>query len=431
MGFDVLYLPPIHPIGKTHRKGANNATKATAKDPGSPWAIGSGQGGHKSINPDLGTLEDFKRLVVTARQQNIEVALDIAFQCSPDHPWVQEHPQWFKQRPDGTVQYAENPPKKYQDIYPINFDTPDWRALWTELRSVFLYWMEQGVRIFRVDNPHTKPFRFWEWCIAGLREVDPGVVLLSEAFTRPKIMYHLAKLGFTQSYTYFAWRYNKWEIADYFREVSQPPVADFFRPNVWPNTPDILTAQMQAGGRPVFVQRVILAATLSSNYGIYGPVYELMEHIPREPGSEEYLHSEKYEVHHWDIDRPDSLRELIALVNRARKENPALQRNTGLKFHTIENDQMIAYSKETDDARNVVITVVNLDVNYAQSGFLHLPLADWGITGDEPYQVHDLLSDARYTWTGARNFVKLDPHVVPAHVFRLRRRSTASGWEFA
>ncbi len=431
MGFDVLYLPPIHPIGLTHRKGPNNRTEASPTDPGSPWAIGSAKGGHKSINADLGTLEDFKRLVKKARNRDIEIAMDIAFQVSPDHPWVKEHPDWFKTRPDGSVQYAENPPKKYEDIFPINFETSDRQALWEELRGVFLYWMDQGVRVFRVDNPHTKPFRFWEWCIAGLREADPGVILLAEAFTRPKIMYHLAKLGFTQSYTYFAWRYQKWDITEYFAEISRPPVSDFFRPNAWPNTPDILTEQVQRGGRPVFVSRLVLAATLSANYGIYGPAYELMEAIPREPGSEEYLNAEKYQVRHWDIERSDSLRELISLVNRARKENPALQRNTGLRFHTVENDQLIAYSKETDDARNVVITIVNLDPNYAQSGLVTLPIADWGITGDEPYQVHDLLSDARYTWQGARNFVKLDPQVMPAHIFRLRRRASASGWEFA
>jgi len=431
MGFDVLYLSPIHPIGRTHRKGPNNRTEASPSDPGSPWAIGSEEGGHKSINPELGTLEDFRRLVKKARDRDIEIAMDIAIQVSPDHPWVKEHPEWFKTRPDATMQYAENPPKKYEDIFPLNFETPDWKALWEELRSVFLYWMERGVRVFRVDNPHTKPFRFWEWCIAGLREVDPGVILLAEAFTRPKIMYHLAKLGFTQSYTYFAWRYQKWDITEYFTEVSRPPVSDFFRPNAWPNTPDILTEQMQRGGCPVFVSRLVLAATLSANYGIYGPAYELMEQTPREPGSEEYLNSEKYQVRHWDIERPDSLRELISLVNRARKENPALQRNTGLRFHNIENDQLIAYSKETEDAGNVVITVVNLDANYAQSGWVTLPIEEWGIAGDEPYQVHDLLSDARYTWQGPRNFVQLDPHVVSAHIFRLRRRAGTSGWEFA
>jgi starch synthase (maltosyl-transferring) len=430
MGFDVLYLPPVHPIGKTKRKGANNAVKARSGDPGSPWAIGSKEGGHKSVNPELGTLEDFRRLVRKAREKGIDVALDIAFQCSPDHPYVKEHPQWFTWRPDGTVQYAENPPKKYEDIYPFNFDTPDWRSLWQELLSVFLFWMEQGVRIFRVDNPHTKPFRFWEWLIAEIRKQDEGVIFLSEAFTRPRVMQHLAKLGFTQSYTYFTWRNSKYDLTQYFTELTQTPVADYFRPNLWPNTPDILHEYLQHGGRQAFVARLVLAATLSSNYGMYGPAFELMEHEPREPGSEEYLHSEKYEVRHWDLGRPDSLRDLITLVNRARRDNAALHSNQGLRFLDIDNDQLIAYSKQTDDAANVVIVVVNLDTNWTQSGWLGLPLAEWGIAEDEQYQVHDLLSDARYIWQGSRNFVQLDPRVIPAHVFRLRHRSGA-GWEFA
>jgi len=430
MGFDVLYLPPIHPIGKTKRKGANNAVTAKTGDRGSPWAIGSELGGHKSIDPSLGSLDDFRGLVQEARRLGIDVAMDVAFQCSPDHPYVREHPEWFRLRPDGSVQYAENPPKKYEDIYPFSFDTPAWESLWHELLSIFTFWMEQGVRIFRVDNPHTKPFTFWEWLIARLHEIDPGVILLSEAFTRPKIMYHLAKLGFTQSYTYFAWRPDKQGLTEYFTELTQTPVADFFRPNAWPNTPDILTEQMQRGGRPVFVSRLVLAATLSSNYGIYGPPFELMEREPREPGSEEYLRSEKYEQRHWDIERKDSLRELIALVNKARRENPALQSNAGLQFHHIDNPQLIAYSKQTEDANNVVICIVNLDPAYTQSGILWLPIKEWGISLDEPYQVHDLLSDARYTWQGPSNFVQLNPNVIPAHVLRLRRRVGQSGWEF-
>ena len=430
MGFDVLYLPPIHPIGQTKRKGANNAMTAKRGDPGSPWAIGGKDGGHKSVNPELGTLEDFRRLVKKAKEKGISVALDIAFQCSPDHPYVKEHPDWFWMRPDGTVQYAENPPKKYEDIFPFNFDTEDWEALWAELRSVFMFWMEQGVRVFRVDNPHTKPFRFWEWVIGEVRKADPGVIFLSEAFTRPKIMYNLAKLGFTQGYTYFAWRYSKQELTDYFTELSQPPVSDFFRPNAWPNTPDILTEQLQTGGRPAFIQRAVLAATLSASYGMYGPPFELMEREPREPGSEEYLHSEKYEVRQWEIGREDSLSELIGLVNKARKENPALQRNTGLRFHQIENDRLLVYSKQSEDGGNVVLCVVNLDLNFTQSGWVWLPIEDWGIGPEEPYQVHDLMSDARHTWQGPQNYVELNPHVLPAHVFRLRRRTGGKGWEF-
>jgi starch synthase (maltosyl-transferring) len=427
MGFDVLYLPPVHPIGKTKRKGANNAVTAKAGDPGSPWAIGSEAGGHKSIAPELGTIEDFRRLVHKAKDLGIYVALDIAFQCSPDHPYVEQHPEWFRTRPDGSVQYAENPPKKYEDIYPFNFETPAWESLWQELLSVFLYWMEQGVSIFRVDNPHTKPFAFWEWLIAEVHKVDSGVIFLAEAFTRPKIMHRLAKIGFTQSYTYFTWRPDKQGLTEYFTELSTPPVVDFYRPNAWPNTPDILTEQLQTGGRAMFVARAVLAATLSANYGMYGPPFELMEHEPREPGSEEYLHSEKYEVRHWDIGRKDSLRELITLLNKARRENRALQLNTGLRFHEIDNGQLIAYSKRAD--ANVILCLVNLDPRNRQSGFVHVPVEDWGIAPVEPYQVHDLLSDARYTWTGPRNFVQLDPNIVPAHIFRIRRQ-TATGWEF-
>jgi starch synthase (maltosyl-transferring) len=428
MGFDVLYLPPVHPIGKTKRKGANNTVTAKPGDPGSPWAIGSEAGGHKSVNPHLGSLEDFRRLVRKAKDMGVYVALDIAFQCSPDHPYVKEHPEWFRLRPDGSVQFAENPPKKYEDIYPFNFETPAWESLWQELLSVFLFWMEQGVTVFRVDNPHTKPFAFWEWLIAEVHKVDAGVIFLAEAFTRPKIMYRLAKLGFTQSYTYFTWRPDKRGLTEYFTELTTTPVCDFFRPNAWPNTPDILTEQMQTGGRAMFVARLLLAATLSSNYGIYGPPFELMEHDPREKGSEEYLHSEKYQVRHWDVGRGDSLRDLITIVNRARKDNPALQTNAGLRFHGIDNDQLIAYSKARDG--NTIIVAVNLDPRSVQSGWLTLPLEDLDISPDEPFQVHDLLSDARYTWQGPRNFIRLDPNVIPAHLFRVRRRVGAAGWEF-
>ncbi len=431
MGFDVLYLPPVHPIASTGRKGRNNALKAARGDPGSPWAIGSEAGGHKSIHPDLGTLEDFRRLAARAQTFGIDIALDIAFQASPDHPYVKEHPQWFRWRPDGAVQYAENPPKKYQDIYPLNFETDDWQALWREMKSIVTFWVQQGVRIFRVDNPHTKPFPFWEWLIAEVKREHPDVIFLSEAFTRPRIMYHLAKLGFTQSYTYFAWRHTKQELTDYFTELTQTPVRDFFRPSVWPNTPDILTEYIQNGGRPALIARLVLAATLSSSYGIYGPAFELGERTPREPGSEEYLRSEKYEIKRWDVGRADSLREIIARVNRARRENPALQRNRGLRFHRIDNEQLIAYSKETEDAGNVVITIVNLDPDHRQSGWLDLPADEWGLAPDEDYQVHDLLSDARYTWRGRRNYVELDPHVIPAHILRLRRRlPPEADWEF-
>ncbi|HEX6488351.1 MAG TPA: alpha-1,4-glucan--maltose-1-phosphate maltosyltransferase [Candidatus Dormibacteraeota bacterium] len=422
MGFDILYLPPIHPIGTSFRKGRNNQVESGPDDVGSPWAIGSKAGGHKSIHPELGTLEDFKHLLASAAKHRIEVALDIAFQCSPDHPYVREHPEWFRKRPDGTIQYAENPPKKYQDIYPFDFECAEWQALWHELRSVFDYWIEQGVRIFRVDNPHTKPFRFWEWLIDGLRHDHPDVILLSEAFTRPRVMYELAKLGFTQSYTYFAWRNAGWEIREYLEELTSPPVRDFFRPNFWPNTPDILTDFLQTGGRPAFIQRVVLAATLSSNYGIYGPAFELLEDRPLEAGKEEYLDSEKYQVRHWDLERPGSLRDFIARLNRIRRENPALHANDSLQFHETENEMLLAYSKMTPDAEDVTLMVVNLDPYRVQSGLVHVPLADFGLDPEEPYQVHDLLSDARYTWRGDRAYIELNPHAVPAHILRVRHR---------
>jgi len=415
----VLYLPPIHPIGRTGRKGKNNTLPAKAVDPGTPWAIGSDEGGHKDINPELGTLDDFKRLMAKAKKLNIEIALDIAFQCSPDHPYVKAHPEWFLRRPDGTIKYAENPPKKYQDIYPFNFGTDDWRGLWEELKSIVVYWAEQGVRIFRVDNPHTKPFRFWEWLLAEVKKEYPDAIFLAEAFTRPKIMYHLAKLGFTQSYTYFTWRNHKKDITEYLTELTHSPVKDFFRPNFWPNTPDILHEYLQKGGRGAFMARLVLAATLSASYGIYGPAFELMEHTPREPGSEEYLNSEKYEIKRWDIDRPDSLKDFIGKVNHIRHENAALRRNRNLWFNATSNEQLICYSKHTDDLTNIILAVVNLDPHAMQSGQVNAPLKSWGLDAEKPYKVRDLLSDKEYRWRGEWNYVELDPAAYPAHIFRL------------
>ena len=423
MGFDVLYLPPIHPIGRVHRKGRNNAPNAEPGDAGSPWAIGSDEGGHKSIQPELGTLADFRRLVANAKEHGIEIALDIAFQCAPDHPYVKQHPEWFRKRPDGTVQYAENPPKKYEDIYPFNFDSPAWWELWQELKSIFVYWIEQGVRIFRVDNPHTKPFAFWQWCIAEIKSQYPDVIFLAEAFTRPRIMYRLAKLGFTQSYTYFAWRNTRYELTEYFTELAQTEVAEYFRGNLWPNTPDILTDVLQAGGRPAFMLRLTLAATLGASYGIYGPAFEHCEHRPRHHGSEEYLDSEKYEVRHHDLDRSDGLAEFIARVNAIRRENPALQSDRRLRFHPVDNGALLCYSKSTDDLSNVIIVVANLDPYHTQAGFVELPLGDLRLDEDQAYQAHDLLTGARYLWQGSRNYVELNPHVSAAHVFRVRRRS--------
>jgi len=420
LGFDVLYLPPIHPIGVTHRKGRNNALVAAAGDVGSPWAIGAAAGGHKAVHPELGTLDDFRHFVERARGLGLEVALDIAFQASPDHPWVKEHPEWFVHRADGTIQYAENPPKKYQDVYPFHFDGPDWRALWDELKSVFLFWLDQGISIFRVDNPHTKPLPFWEWCIGEVKAAHPEAIFLAEAFTRPKVMQQLARAGFSQSYTYFTWRTARWEIEEYLRELTGTNMREYFRPNFWPNTPDILPEHLQWGGRPAFVQRLILAATLSSNYGIYGPPFELMEHRPRQ-GVEEYVDNEKYELRNWDLARPDSLAPLIRLINRIRRENQALQDMRGLHFHATDNDQLLCYSKRGDDG--AVLVVVNLDVTHAQSGFIDVDPRALGVHGDETFQVHDLLGEARYRWRPGKNFVQLDPRIMPAHIFRVRRHA--------
>lgn len=422
MGFNVLYLPPIHPIGRTGRKGRNNALMVQPGDPGSPWAIGSAEGGHKAVHPELGTLEDFRRFVAKASEHGVEVALDVAFQCSPDHPYVKEHPEWFRRRPDGSIQYAENPPKKYEDTYPLDFETAAWRELWEELRSVFLFWIEQGVHIFRVDNPHTKSFRFWEWLIGSVKETYPDVIFLSEAFTRPKVMYYLAKLGFTQSYTYFTWKNTKAELTQYFTEVTQSGVPEFFRPNLWPNTPDILHDYLQNGGRPAFAARLVLAGTLGASYGIYGPAYELGSNTPREGGSEEYLNSEKYEVKHWDWDSSPSLKDLISRLNKIRTEHPALQRNEGLRFHSVANEQIICYSKGTGDFADVILTVVNLDPRHTQSGWVDLSLEAMGLASNESYQVQDLLTDARYDWQGPHNYVELNPLAAPAHIFCIQRR---------
>lgn len=440
MGFDILYMPPIHPIGRAFRKGPNNSIDAPPGAPGSPWAVGdrkaqdsvsSGahatgdQGGHKSIHPQLGTFADFDRLVASAKSHGIEIALDIAFQCSPDHPWVTDHPAWFIIRPDGSIQYAENPPKKYQDIYPLNFESSDWRNLWDELYSVFEFWIKRGIRAFRVDNPHTKPLPFWEWCIGKLRSKYPDTIFLSEAFTRPHVMYGLAKRGFTQSYTYFTWRNTKYELQDYLEEITQPPVSEFFGPNLWPNTPDILHKVLQEGGRPAFMYRVILAATLAASYGIYGPAYELAENTPAKPAegkteSEEYLNSEKYEVRQRDRNTPDSLVPLISKLNRIRRENRALQSNASLHFHATDNPELICYSKALLDFGNTILVVVNLDPFNEQTGWASLDLDRIGCSPKQEFVVDDLLNGAQYTWTD-RNYVALRPGVQPAHIFRVSR----------
>ncbi len=422
MGFDVLYLPPIHPIGRSFRKGPNNSLTAGPDDPGSPWGIGAAEGGHTAIHPQLGTLADFVHLVAAAREHGLEMALDIAFQCSPDHPWVREHPEWFRHRPDGTIKYAENPPKKYQDIYPLDFECADWQALWQALLEVLLFWCEHGVRIFRVDNPHTKPFRFWEWLLAEVQLRYPDTIFLSEAFTRPKVMRHLAKLGFSQSYTYFTWRNTKHELTEYFTELTQTAVREYMRPNLFANTPDILSEYLQYGGRPAFFIRLVLAATLGASYGIYGPPFETCQHQAVRPGSEEYLDSEKYQIRHWDWEWPNVFREFIARINAIRRDNPALHANDRLRFYQTDNEQIIFYGKSTPDLSNVILVVVNLDPHHVQSGWVRVPLHELGLRADEPYQVHDLLTEARYLWNGEWNFVRLDPNAAVAHVLRLRKR---------
>jgi starch synthase (maltosyl-transferring) len=426
MGFDVVYLPPVHPIGRSFRKGANNSVEAAPGDTGSPWGIGADEGGHTAVHPDLGTIDDFDAFVVAATDLGMEVALDIAFQCAPDHPWVTQHPEWFRHRPDGTIQYAENPPKKYQDIYPIDFETEDWETLWEALADVVRFWIGHGVSIFRVDNPHTKPFRFWEWLIATIRDEHPDVIFLSEAFTRPKVMYQLAKAGFSQSYTYFAWRQEAWELREYFTELTAPPVVDFFRPNAWPNTPDILTEQLQYGGRPVFVQRLVLAATLSANYGIYGPAFELVEQRAVARGSEEYLDSEKYQQRHWDLAAEQSLRPLITRVNEIRRAHPALRQDATLRFHDADGDDLLCFSKTDAASGDVVLVVVNTHEHEPRSGMVHLDLDALGLDPDDgtahevAFEVHDQLGGATYRWQGHDNYVELDPASLPAHVFSVR-----------
>jgi starch synthase (maltosyl-transferring) len=418
MGFDVLYFPPIHPIGKINRKGRNNNVRSEKGEPGSPWAIGSDEGGHKSILPALGTLDDFKKLIAEAKKMGIDVAMDIAFQCAPDHPYVKDHPDWFKQRPDGSIQYAENPPKKYQDIYPFNFESDDWKNLWDELKSVFFYWIEQGVVIFRIDNPHTKPIPFWQWVIAEVHKTYPDVIFLSEAFTRPKIMASLAKVGFTQGYTYFTWRVSKQEIIEYMNELVYGSSRNYFRPNFWPNTPDILPYHLQNAGENSFIMRYAMAATLSSNFGVYGPSYEFYENTPIE-GKEEYWNSEKYEVRHYDWKRTNRMTDIMSILNRIRKENHALQSTWNIQFCNIENSQLLAYLKATDDLSNIILCVVNLDVNGKQSGFVQLPKERLKLGDKINVKLHDLITDEHYTWTQEWNFVELNPFKMPFHLFKV------------
>ncbi|MBY0432919.1 MAG: alpha-1,4-glucan--maltose-1-phosphate maltosyltransferase [Cyclobacteriaceae bacterium] len=418
MNFDVLYMPPIHPIGKVNRKGKNNNVKSLPGEPGSPWAIGSDEGGHKAVHKELGTLEDYKRLIKEAKKFNIDIALDLAFQCAPDHPYVKEHPEWFKQRPDGTIQYAENPPKKYQDIYPFNFETDQWQELWEELKSVIFYWIEQGVTIFRVDNPHTKPIPFWQWAIAEVNKKYPDVIFLSEAFTRPKVMASLAKIGFTQSYTYFTWRVSKQEIVEYMTELVNGPSRNYFRPNFWPNTPDILPWHLQHQGENIFIIRLALAATLSASYGIYGPPYEFYENAPVE-GREEYYNSEKYEVRTYDWRKTNRMTDIITLINKARKENPALQSTWNMQFCSVENPNLIAFLKATDDLSNVIMVVVNLDQHTKQSGYIQVPKEALRLSNKINLKLNDLITGEHYTWTQEWNYVELEPSKMPFHLFKV------------
>jgi starch synthase (maltosyl-transferring) len=416
MGFDVVYLPPVHPVGRRFRKGRNNALAAEATDPGSPWAIGADEGGHDAVNPALGTLDDFDRFVQTARDLGLEVALDFAIQASPDHPWVREHPEWFFHRPDGTIKYAENPPKKYQDVYPLNFHGEDPAPLWQEMRRVIEFWIGHGVRAFRVDNPHTKPVRFWEWLIREVQAAHPGIVFLAEAFTRPKMMKVLAKAGFTQSYTYFTWRNEKRELIEYFEEITQPPVADYFRGNLWPNTPDILHETLQRGGPPAFKFRLVMAATLSSLYGMYSG-YELTENVPFAAGSEEYRDSEKYEIKARDWNAPGNLVDYVTRVNRIRREHPALQQYTNLAFHTADDPNILWYGKVHGD--DAVFVAINLDPAARHASLVDVPLASLGLAPDGPYRMHELITDVTYDWHGPRGYVDLDPDVAPAQIFAL------------
>ena len=427
MGFDVLYLPPIHPIGRSFRKGPNNTLTPGPNDPGSPWAIGSAEGGHKAVEPGLGTLDDFERFVEAAARHGLEIALDLAYQASPDHPYVTEHPEWFRRRPDGTIKYAENPPKKYQDIYPINFESDAWQELWLELKSVIDFWIARGVTIFRVDNPHTKPFRFWEWALAEVKREHPETIFLSEAFTRPTVMRYLAKSGFSQSYTYFTWRTSSDELTGYFTELTQTSVREYMRPNLFANTPDILHAYLQRGGRPAFQVRLVLAATLGASYGLYSG-FELSENVPVKDGSEEYLDSEKYQVRVRDFDVAGSLAEMIGRINTIRRDHAALQHDWSLTFHRTDNPQLLCYSKRSEDGADIILVVVNLDPWNMQHGFVQLPLGDWNATPTQVIEVADLLSGERYYWRGEWNYVRLDPQARVAHILHVRLEHGPEPW---
>ena len=418
MGFDVVYLPPIHPIGEVNRKGLNNATTAKEGDPGSPWAIGSKEGGHKAIHSELGNFKDFQSLINKAKELNLQIALDFAIQCAPDHPYVKDHPDWFTWRPDGTVQYAENPPKKYQDVLPVNFETADWQNLWIELKSIVDFWISKGVRIFRVDNPHTKPFSFWEWLIKEVHAKHPDIIFLAEAFTRPRIMERLAKVGFNQSYTYFTWRNSKEEFIEYITELTKTDRREYFRPNFWPNTPDILPISLEEKGESSFLIRLILASTLSSNFGVYGPLFEFGLNKAY-PGKEEYIDSEKYEIKVWDWSKQTKVKEVMTKMNQIRKENEALQTTWNIEFTDIDNPHLLGFTKINPDKTNKLLIVINMDYQNTHSGWVKVPLHSFGLTGQPSFKVHDLLSGDEYTWSSEWNYIELNPHRMPAHIFRV------------
>ncbi len=425
MGFDVVYLPPIHPIGEVNRKGPNNSTTVESQDKGSPWAIGSSAGGHCSIDPALGNDDDLRRLVSQAESRGLELALDIAFQCAPDHPWVESNPQWFRHRADGSIRYAENPPKRYEDIVPLDFETEDWEALWHELRNVIWHWIDHGIQIFRVDNPHTKAFAFWEWCIATTRQAHPEVIFLAEAFTRPRVMERLAKLGFTQSYTYFTWRQTSEELQSYGIDLAERTI-DYLRPNFWPNTPDILTEELQHGGRSAFVARAVLAATLSPLWGIYGPAFELVERTPVRAGSEEYLDSEKYQPRHWDLEQPHSLAPFITLLNTIRRDQPALQHLEGLRFHPCTNPALVCFTKPNPTSSGGVLVVVNTDHEAQQGGIVDVDWAAISLAYESTYHLTDQLGGEHFTWHGPTNYVELDGDGLNAHIFTVDGPSAES-----
>jgi starch synthase (maltosyl-transferring) len=420
-GFDILYLPPVHPIGEINRKGKNNSVTAKEGEPGSPWAIGSRHGGHKAIEPALGTMADYENLIKEAKKLGIEIALDLALQCAPDHPYIKEHPNWFVWRPDGTIAYAENPPKKYQDIVPLNFECDDWKNLWEELKSIFDFWIEKGVTVYRVDNPHTKPIPFWEWCMAEVQKKYPDVIFLAEAFTRPKIMASLGKVGYTQSYSYFTWRVTKAELTEYMTELTQTESKEYYRPNFWPNTPDILPYHLHARNANAFYLRLALAATMSSNYGVYGPVYEFAYNESFH-GKEEYMNSEKYEIQVHDWTARNRITDLMTLLNRVRKANTALQTTWNIHFTPTNNDKLISYvkvSENTEGVKNIVWCVANLDTENTQAGEVSVPKELLGIKGRTNLSVQDLSTGETYFWKDDWNFVELNPYKSPIHIFKV------------